>query len=114
MKITLDKNTAVNGPNPYTSRETRKTMFRYIISGTPQELEAFKKTKGVHYRENAAKEPLLFSQTLYSNDTELRANKEATNYYVDDTEQRIYAQACKEGGAEFAAQKVAEYKAQIA
>lgn len=110
MEITLDKNVAANGPNPYTSRGG-KTMFRYIVLGTPEELKAYKESKEKEgfYRESKEKQPFLFAGSLYSNGTKLELSSKG-NYFVNDSEQKIYAQACKEGGAEFAAQKVAEYR----
>ena len=117
MKITFEKSTDKK-PNPYRNRTTGKLGYVYVVSGTPEELAAYKKSKGFvdannpgFYRENASGQPLWFEKESIGLTAELKLNAEGTKFYADTTEDDMFATFCKKGGVEYAKMKMAELKA---
>lgn len=55
-KTSVDKNTG---------EEIRTTVFRYSVSGTDEEMEAYKKAKGTNYRVDETTGQVLYFSTTY-------------------------------------------------
>lgn len=110
MKITFQKSTLKN-PNPYRNRTTGNLGFRYIVSGTSEELTKYKSIQGDFYRETETKEPLFFSKRLIGIKAEMNLNQDGTKFYPDTTELDMYANLEEQWGATIANQKMAELKA---
>ena len=55
--------------------------FRYIVTGTKEELEHYATAKGEYHRENEAKQPLFFSQTFLGNSIELRFTQDGERVF---------------------------------
>lgn len=73
--------------NYYRSSKSALPVFVYVVSGTPEELEAYKHAKGVNHRENEKGEPLLFSARALSNNRNENINLSITlngNVVADD------------------------------
>lgn len=59
------KNVQAKFVRSYTSQKGNKT-FVYTVSGTPEQMEAYKKSKGDFYREDEkTKEPLFFTTRYF-------------------------------------------------
>lgn len=72
--------------NQYRKRETGKLVFVYAISGTVEELAAYKASKGDFYREDAkTKEPLLFSNRFVGQECPI-TKTEKGEFYHNTTE----------------------------
>lgn len=86
----------------YTSK-SGKTMFRYIVSGTPEELAEYKKIKGEFYREDEAlKQPLFFSTVNVGKEIDLRKTKDEKDFVVNDDEIRAFASMAQRYGLDTA------------
>lgn len=62
----------------------RTTKFRYIVTGTDQELEEYKSIQGDGYRENEQGQPLWFSVNYIGQRTTLGISQ-AGNVFADDS-----------------------------
>lgn len=89
MKINLTK----QAKNPYRSRATGSLTFVYDVSGTPEELAAYKATKKEFYRENEAKAPLFFTQTFAGKECDMKASAKTGNFYPEINELAVLAEA---------------------
>lgn len=104
MKITFKK-----GPsNPYTSR-TGKTVFVYHVSGTPEELAAYKTSKGEYYKEDkdAANAPLFFTTDAIGNNAEMIKTSKG-EFVPDMSKEKIFASLEEQFGTTIAREKFAE------
>src|SRR5690606_1731411 len=63
-------------------------IFVYILTGSKDDLKAFKDAQGENYRENEQKEPLYFSQRVCQPGQELRKTNNGRFQVLQDLEQR--------------------------
>ena len=66
-----------------------RNVFRYVVSGSQQEIEQYQETQGVSYREAESGQPLFFGNSFAGANVNLI--KTANNRYVIDTS--AFAQA---------------------
>ncbi len=66
-----------------------RNVFRYVVSGSQQEIEQYQEAQGVNYRETESGQPLFFSNSFAGANVNLI--KTANNRYVVDTS--AFAQA---------------------
>jgi hypothetical protein len=103
MKIVFAK----RKPNPYTSRNGN-TTYVYEVKGTPEELAAYKKSKGENYREDKdSKEPLFFTTNVVGNSAELVENSKG-EFIADMTKEKIFSGLECQYGTTIAREKIAE------
>ncbi len=70
----------------YRKSGTGNLVFVYNVSGTPEQLAAFKAAKGAHYKEDENKVPLFFCTRYAGKVVELRETKDKTNWVADTSE----------------------------
>lgn len=68
----------------YRKRETGKLVFVYTITGTPEEMAAYKTSKGENYREDEATKQVLMFSTRYL-EKECSMIKTSAGVFVPDT-----------------------------
>lgn len=80
--------------NYYRSAKTGQPVFVYFVTGTPEEMEAFKAAKGSFYREDATGNVLHFSSRALSNNRNETINLTITtnNSIVADDLNKVLAQ----------------------
>lgn len=89
-------------------------VFRYIVSGTPEELAAYKTAKDSFYREDEAlKQPLFFSSRNVGKEAELRKTSDGKDFVVNDDELRAFASLVKEYGIDVAKWKMEQDKISV-
>jgi hypothetical protein len=66
-----------------------RNVFRYVVSGSQQEIEQYQEAQGVNYRETESGQPLFFSNAFGG--TSINLIKTDKNRYVIDTS--AFAQA---------------------
>lgn len=110
MKITFKPSTAAS-PNPYRNRTTGKLGYIFNVSGTPEELAEYKKSKGDFYREDKeTKTPLHFENSFIGVEAPLIKNQDGTRWFANTGEQDIFAELCKKGGIEYANNEMTKLK----
>lgn len=104
MEITFVKNRT----NPYTSRNGNPT-FVYHVTGTPEELAEYKKSKGDFYKEDkdAANAPLFFTTSACGNTAKLVKTSKG-EFVADMTKEKIFASLEEQFGTTIAKEKIAE------
>ena len=67
---------------------TRKMedRFRYVVTGTKDELQKYEEIKGEYHRTNEAGDPLFFSQNFVGQSCELKFTLEGDKVYPDTSE----------------------------
>jgi hypothetical protein len=70
----------------YRKRETGKMVFVYQVSGTPEELAAYKTAKGEHYREDKDTKAILMFSNRYTGKSVDLIKTEKGDYVPDTTE----------------------------
>lgn len=68
----------------YRKRETGKLVFVYSITGTEEEIAAYKESKGEFYREDATTKQVLMFSNRYTG-KEINMIKTSTGQFVPDT-----------------------------
>lgn len=63
-------------------------IFVYTLIGTIEELEAYKASQGVNYRENELNEPLYFSQRICEVNADLTLTRSGRYMVLQDLEQK--------------------------
>lgn len=94
--------------NPYTSRNGSPT-FVYHVSGTPEELAAYKTSKTTFYREDkdAANAPLFFTTSACGNTAKLVKTAKG-EFVADMTKEKIFGSLEAQFGTTIAKEKIAE------
>lgn len=85
MHITLDGKGLYKRVN---SKGKLVTEFRYLVNGTPEELAAYKASRGEFYAENAEGKPLFFSPNYVGKSAELTQSAKG-QFYADNSELEI-------------------------
>ena len=82
MKIKFD------GSYKRMNDRTRKMedRFRYVVTGTQEELLKYEEIKGEYHRTNDAGDPLFFSQNFLGQSCELKFTLDGDNVYPDTSE----------------------------
>ena len=82
MKIKFD------GSYKRMNDRTRKMedRFRYVVTGTQEELLKYEEIKGEYHRTNDKNEPLFFSQNFLGQSCELKFTLEGDKVYPDTSE----------------------------
>lgn len=84
-------------PNPYTSR-AGNTTFVYYVEGTPEELVAYKASKGENFREDTTnKKPLFFTTNAFGATATLVKTTKG-EFVPDLTKERTFASLEKQFG----------------
>lgn len=104
MKITFAKRPL----NPYTSRNGN-TVFVYHVSGTTEELAAYKASKSTFYKEDdkAANAPLFFTTSACGNSAELVKTSKG-EYVANMSKEKTFASLEEQFGTTIAKEKFAE------
>ena len=111
MKITI----ATGRTNPYRSSKVNAKgefplVFVYNVSGTPEELAAYKASKAEHYREDTTtKVPLYFTQECIGKEAELIKSAKG-QFFPDTSSMDTFASIEKRYGTTIAKEKIAEMK----
>lgn len=66
-------------------------VFVYTLTGTKEELKAFKDSQGDNYRENEGKEPLYFTQRVCQPGQELSKTQSGRYQVLQDLEAKVLA-----------------------
>ena len=92
----------------YRKADTGKMMFRYHVTGTKEELKAYAKAQGVHYREDDGTtnpedkgKPLFFSNAFVGKTVELGISRKG-NVYAKNDELEEMKSAVESVGGDFA------------
>lgn len=77
-----------NGSYKRMNDRTRKMedRFRYVVTGTQEELQKYEEIKGEYHRTNEDGEPLFFSQNFLGQTCELKFTLEGDKVYPDTSE----------------------------
>ena len=101
MKITLHKT------SPKYINAKGNVVFRYVVSGTEQELADYKAVKGDLYREDKdTKEPLFFTTRGIGAEGNILKTSDGKDFIIDDTEEAMFAALAKQYGVEWACIKM--------
>jgi hypothetical protein len=100
MKITL------HPTEPKYINKKLNLVFRYVVSGTTEELADFKAVKGENYREGKNKEPLFFTTRGIGQTGILRKTTDGKDYVIDDTEAAMFQSLASQYGADYAKLKM--------
>ena len=84
----------------------KNLVFRYIVTGTPEELADYKAVKGAFVREDTQKNILFFTTRGIGQEGQLRKTSDGKDYVVDDTEEAMFASLAKQYGIEWACVKM--------
>lgn len=96
--------------NQYRSKGKGTLMFRYKVTGTPEELASYKKFKGEHYREDKDIGVLFFTDRFVGKSAPLIENKEKTKWFPDTTKHDQLANLTAQYGIDVACKIMGERK----
>jgi hypothetical protein len=80
-----------------------RTVFRYIVKGTPEELKDYAAVKGEkHKTDDILKEPLFFTVRYMGKNGKLRKTSDGKDFVADDTEIAMFQSLVNQYGIDVA------------
>ena len=70
----------------YRKKVTGNIVYRYIVSGTAEELALYKKAAGENYRENDKGQPFFFTTKVLAKNLDLVATRDMSSIFADTSE----------------------------